>query len=75
MSDDPAMRKARAAARESWPVRALRLGEEEHDDLSHLTTVAERLSSRTIPDYSRAELRSTVFRRGDPRPDDDDQPR
>ena len=36
-------RKARAAARKSWPIRVYRLGEEPDDDLSATTTASERL--------------------------------
>ena len=59
-------RKARDAARRSWPIRAYRLGEEPDDDLSATTTITERLemmwplaldawasSGQPIPDYPR----------------------
>src|SRR3954454_330768 len=36
-------RKARAAARKSWPIRVYRLGEDPDEDLSDTTTASERL--------------------------------
>jgi hypothetical protein len=59
-------RKERAAARQSWPIRVYRLGEEPDDDLSETTTASERLGmmwqlavdawasmGQPIPDYPR----------------------
>jgi hypothetical protein len=34
---------ARVASRKTWPVRIYRLGEEPSDDLSEVTTAAQRL--------------------------------
>jgi hypothetical protein len=69
-------RKARAAARASWPVRVYRLGEEPDDDLSATTTAEERLammwplaldawasSGRPMPDYPREKTPVRVVRR------------
>ncbi len=39
-----AARKARAAARASWPVKVYKLGEEPSDDLSDFTTAEERIA-------------------------------
>jgi hypothetical protein len=71
-------RKARAAARRSWPIRAYRLGEEPDDDLSATTTATERLemmwplavdawtsSGRPIPDYPRHQTPIRVVRSGE----------
>jgi hypothetical protein len=75
-SPDDRERKARAAARKSWPVRACRLGEEPSDDLSATTTAAERLemmwplaldawasSGQPIPDYPRDQAPVRIIRR------------
>lgn len=61
-------RNDRTTARNSWPVRKHRLGEEPSDDLSDSTTAEERLqmmwqlaveawslTDRPIPDYKRDE--------------------
>lgn len=69
-------RKARAAARRSWPIRVYRLGEEPNDDLSATTTLTERLemmwplavdawasSGQPIPDYPREKTPIRVIRR------------
>lgn len=71
-------RKARAAARGSWPIRAYKLGEEPDDDLSAMTTATERIemmwplavdawtsSGVPIPDYPRHETPIRVIRSGD----------
>jgi hypothetical protein len=71
-------RKARAAARRSWPVRVYRLGEEPDDDLSTSTTAAERIemmwplaldawssAGLPIPDYPRNEAPIRVIRPAD----------
>jgi hypothetical protein len=59
-------KRARAEARKSWPVRVYRLGDEPSEDLSAVTTAAQRLemmwplaldawslSGRAMPDYPR----------------------
>ncbi len=69
-------REARAAARRSWPVRAYRLGEEPAEDLSAVTTAAERLAmmwplaldawaaaGRPLPDYPRHQAPVRIVRR------------
>ena len=72
-------RKARAAARRSWPIRVYNLGEEPDEDLSATTTAGERVemvwqltldawasSGRPIPDYPREKMPIRVIRKGDP---------
>ncbi len=62
-------------ARESWPVRVYRLGEEPGDDLSATTTAQQRLemvavlsarmwelSGRPVPRYTRASMPGRVVR-------------
>jgi hypothetical protein len=69
--------------RGAWPIRRYRLGEEPPDDLSEVTTPAQRLammwplaregwllSGRPLPAYSRANMPSRMFRGGE-RPDDE----
>jgi hypothetical protein len=71
--DEGRDRDQRARARAGWPIRVRRLAEREADDLSALTTAAERLAMMwplaleayrlaglPIPDYDRA---STPARR------------
>lgn len=66
----------RAAARNNWPVRKHRLGEEPSDDLRDSTTAEERLqmmwqlavdawslTGRPIPDYKRNETPVRKLRR------------
>jgi hypothetical protein len=75
LSDDPD-RKARAAARRSWPIRVYNLGEEPDEDLSATTTAAERVemvwqltldawasSGRPIPDYPREKMPVRIIHR------------
>ena len=82
MDDEEARRRRRIA----WPVRRFPLGEEPGDDLSGSTTPGERLammwplaveawrvSGRELPEYDRAHIPARLFRRGDPRPADDDE--
>ena len=70
-------RQARRAARDSWPVRVFRLGEEPPDDLEQHTTPEQRVgmmwrlardawavAGRPIPDYDRAHTPSRLVRRG-----------
>jgi hypothetical protein len=72
---------ARAAARRSWPIRVFRLGEEPADDLSAVTTAAERLAmmwplaldawaaaGRPLPDYPRGQTPIRILRQGIRRP-------
>lgn len=67
---------SRAAARRSWPIRRFQLGEEPIDDLSGITTVAERVAmvwkltqdswasaGLKIPDYARHEMPIRVIGR------------
>ena len=76
---------ARRAARAVWPIVKYQLGAEPSDDLSEVTTAAERvammgelaeiawrLAGRRITSYDRRNIPSRVFRPGSVRPDDDD---
>jgi hypothetical protein len=69
--------------RAAWPIRRYRLGEEPPDDVSEVTTPAQRLammwqlaregwllSGRPLPTYGRADLPSRIFRSGE-QPDDE----
>jgi hypothetical protein len=62
-------------ARETWPVRVYRLGEEPRDDLSTVTTPEQRLemvtvlsqrmwelSGRPVPRYPRSQMPGRVIR-------------
>jgi hypothetical protein len=82
MDDEAALRRA---ARARWPIRRFRLGEEPPDDLSDVTTAAERIAmmwelaesawkaaGRTLPTYDRRSIPCRLFRPGDLRPDADD---
>jgi len=79
--DEDRRRRLRAA----WPVRVHRLNEAPSDDLSGVTTAAERigmmwelarqawlLSGRALPTYGRETMPGRLLRAGEPRPDDDD---
>ena len=70
----------RRAGRAAWPVKVCRLGEEPGDDLSGMTTAAERLAmmwplaveawavaGRTLPTYGRHELPLSTRRVATPR--------
>lgn len=72
-----------ASARDGWPIRRYRLGEEPTEDLSATTTPEERLAmmwplaregwllaGRPLPMYSRENMPSRVFRGGE-RPQDE----
>jgi hypothetical protein len=74
----------RRAARAHWPVRRFPLGEEPPDDLSEVTTAAERvammwplaeeawrIAGLPWPTYDRQSMPSRLFRPGEPPPDDD----
>jgi hypothetical protein len=76
---------ARAIARAKWPVARHHLGDDPGDDLSEVTTPAERIAmmwplaveawriaGRSIPTYSRSEISGRLFRPGDPRADEED---
>lgn len=71
--------------RATWPVTRHRLGDEPGDDLTEVTTAAQRvammaelaetawrLAGRPLPGYRRHEAPGRLFRPGDPRPDDDE---
>jgi hypothetical protein len=68
----------RSAARRSWPIRVYRLGGGPGDDLSGVTTVAERLAmmwplaleawaltGRPLPTYARQEIPLSTRSSGD----------
>jgi hypothetical protein len=76
--------ETRRAARHGWPVARFRLGEEPLDDLSHVTTPAERIAMmwplalaawaaarRPVPTYTRSDMPGRFFAPGVPRPDDE----
>jgi hypothetical protein len=78
IEDEDRERKARAAARRSWPIRVYRLGEEPDEDLSDTTTASERLEmmwqlaldawasmGQPIPDYPREKTPIRVIRRAE----------
>jgi hypothetical protein len=75
----------RRAARAAWPIARFALGDESADDISAVTTAAERiammwplaetawrLAGRPLPTYERRNMPARVFRPGTPRPADDD---
>jgi hypothetical protein len=75
----------RRAARARWPVVRHRLSDEQPDDLSSITTPAERiammwelaesawrLAGRSLPTYDRRDLPGRLFRPGVLRPASDD---
>jgi hypothetical protein len=75
VSGDVRTKPIGAAARQSWPVRVHRLGDEPGDDLSATTTAEERLammwplaleaftlSGRALRGYRRSEAPVTVQR-------------
>jgi hypothetical protein len=86
MATDPAeAAEGRRAARARWPIARFRLGEEPPDDLSEVTTPAERvammwglaeaawkLAGRPLPVYDRQHLPARFFAPGTARLDDDD---
>jgi hypothetical protein len=78
-------RERRRAARASWPIARFRLGEEPPDDLSDVTTPAERiammwplavaawrLAGRPLPAYTRRDIPGRLFPPGTRPADDDD---
>lgn len=86
MPIDPSdARERRRATRATWPVARYRLGEEPPDDLSEVTTPAERiammwflaetawkLAGRPWPRYERWSIPARLFRPGTLPPADDD---
>ena len=79
---DPSDAEHRRQARAGWPVAVRRLDECD-DDISDVTTAAERiammwplaeeawcLAGRPIPSYDRAHTPCRAFRRGESCPDD-----
>ncbi|MXW34351.1 MAG: hypothetical protein F4X11_20910 [Acidobacteria bacterium] len=75
MSRSHAAAEERRAARDSWPVKAFRLGEEPGDDLSDRTTPEERIAmmwrlavdawtsaGRRLPAYTRDRMPGRVIR-------------
>jgi hypothetical protein len=86
MPGDPSEAAAqRSAARAGWPIVRVTLGDESADDISAVTTAAERmammwplaetawkLAGRPLPTYDRRNMPARVFRPGTPRPADDD---
>jgi hypothetical protein len=69
--------------RADWPIRRFALGQEPGDDLSDLTTPAERiammwrlareawtLAGRPLPAYDRASAPTRLYRPGEPRDDE-----
>lgn len=85
MVPDDSEPDARRAARATWPIARFTLDDESADDVSAVTTPAERiammwelaetawkLAGRALPTYDRAHIPARVFRPGTPpRPDDD----
>lgn len=76
--------EARRTARARWPVARFALGDEPPDDLSAVTTPAERiammwplaesawkLAGRPLPAYDRRNVPGRLFPPGTPPPDDD----
>jgi hypothetical protein len=85
MPTDPREAQKRRAARADWPIARFRLGEEPSDDLSEVTTPAQRIAmmwflaetawkvaGRRWPRYGRANIPTRLFPRGTVPPDDDD---
>jgi|KBSSwiStaDraftv2_1062776.scaffolds.fasta_scaffold352145_2 hypothetical protein len=82
--DSREAKERRREARASWPVARARLGEEPSDDLSEVTTPAERIAMmwvlaesawtvarRPWPTYDRRNMPARLFRPGTRPPDDD----
>ena len=86
MAVDPSEAETlRRAARAAWPIACFALGDESADDISAVTTPAERiammrplaetawkLAGRPLPTYDRQHLPVRLFRPGTPPPPDDD---
>jgi hypothetical protein len=82
--DDHTLREQRRRARSRWPIARFRLGDEPSDDLSQITTPAERvammrtlaeaawrLAGRELPRYDRSQIPAVLYRPGTRPPDDD----
>jgi hypothetical protein len=82
--DDAERADARRRARSRWPIARHRLGEGPSDDLSGITTAAQRiammrelaetawrLAGRPLPSYARHEIPGRIFRPGEPIPEDE----
>ena len=85
MADESEAAAQRRATRARWPIARFRLGDESADDISAVTTAAERiammwplaeaawkLAGRALPTYDRQHMPARLFRPGTPRPADDD---
>ena len=85
MPSDPEDPEARRLARAHWPIARFRFDEEPPDDLSDVTTAAQRvammkelaeaawrMAGRPLPTYDRSAIPCRIFRPGTPRPDQDD---
>ena len=85
MADQSEAAAQRRAARAAWPIACFALGDESADDISAVTTAAERiammwplaeaawkLAGRAMPTYDRQHIPARLFRPGTPRPADDD---
>ena len=86
MVGDPSGAEARRrAARATWPIARFALGDESADDISAVTTPAERiammrelaetawkLAGRPLPTYDRRHIPARLFRPGTPPLPDDD---
>ena len=84
MADESKAAAQRRAARAAWPIARFALGDESADDISAVTTAAERiammwplaeaawkLAGRALPTYDRQHIPARLFRPGTPRPGDD----
>jgi hypothetical protein len=84
-SDLPGAEESRRASRARWPIARFHLGDEPSDDLSEVTTPAERiammwelaesawrLAGRPLPTYDRRNIPARFFPPGTTPPDDDD---
>ena len=85
MADESEAAAQRRAARAAWPIARFALGDESADDISAVTTAAERiammwplaeaawkLAGRAMPTYDRQHIPARLFRPGTPRPADAD---
>ena len=85
MGIDPREAEERRRARASWPIARYRLGGEPPDDLSEVTTPAQRIAmmwelaasaweaaGRPWPTYDRRHIPARYFPPGSSRPDTDD---
>ena len=85
MADESGAAAQRRAARAAWPIACFALDDESAEDISAVTTVAERiammwplaeaawkLAGRALPTYDRQHIPARLFRPGTPPPADDD---